>query len=121
MRIGAHPYENPTPLTNILEMLVSVLLPAAFTNTFGRMVGQPRQGWLLYGVMLLLFVCGLVLVLRFEQRGLHDIRNVDSRHSNRLQSGGNMEGKEVRFGIGGSTLTAVVTIQYGHGIKQLDG
>ena len=105
---GAHPYENPTPLTNFLEVLAIVLLPAAFTNTFGRMVGQPRQGWLLYSVMLLLFVCGLVFVHHFEQRGFPRIANVDSRHS-RLQSGGNMEGKEVRFGIGGSTLTAVVT------------
>jgi K+-transporting ATPase ATPase A chain len=105
---GAHPYENPTPLTNFLEMLAIVLLPAAFSNTFGRMVGQPRQGWLLYSVMLLLFVCGLVFVYHFEQRGIPQIGNVNSRHS-RLQSGGNMEGKEVRFGIGSSSLTAVVT------------
>ena len=105
---GAHPYENPTPLTNFLEMLAIVLLPAAFTNTFGRMVGQPRQGWLLYKVMLLLFVGGLVFVHHFEQWGFPHIANVNSRHS-RLQSGGNMEGKEVRFGIGSSTLTAVVT------------
>jgi len=105
---GAHPYENPTPLTNFLEMLAIVLLPAALTNTFGRMVGQPRQGWLLYCVMLLLFGCGLLLVHHFEQGGIAQIRNVDFRNS-RLQSGGNMEGKEVRLGIGGSTLTAVVT------------
>ena len=105
---GAHPYENPTPLTNFLEMLAIVLLPASFTNTFGRMVGQPRQGWLLYSVMLLLFVCGLIFVHHFEQRGIPHIGNVDFRHS-RLQSGANMEGKEVRFGIGSSTLTAVVT------------
>jgi K+-transporting ATPase ATPase A chain len=104
---GAHPYENPTPLTNFLEMLAIVLLPAAFTNTFGRMVGQPRQGWLLYCVMLLLFGCGLVFVHHFEQRSPR-ITNVDFRNS-RVQSAGNMEGKEVRFGIGGSTLTAVVT------------
>jgi potassium-transporting ATPase potassium-binding subunit len=105
---GAHPYENPTPLTNFLEMLAIVLLPAAFTNTFGRMVRQPRQGWLLYRVMLLVFVCGLVFVHHFEQRGFTHIGNVDSRHSG-LQPGGNMEGKEARFGIGSSTLTAVVT------------
>jgi K+-transporting ATPase ATPase A chain len=105
---GAHPYENPTPLTNFLEMLAIVLLPAAFTNTFGRMVGQPRQGWLLYCVMVLLFGCGLVCVHHFEQRGIPHTGNVDFRNS-RLQSGGNMEGKEVRFGIGDSTLTAVVT------------
>src|SRR6202142_3144873 len=67
---GGHPYENPTPLTNFFEMLAIVLLPAAFTNPFGRMVGEPRQGWLLYGVMMLLFVCGLISVHHFEQRGL---------------------------------------------------
>ncbi len=105
---GAHPYENPTPLTNFVEMMAIVLLPAALTNTFGRMVGQPRQGWLLYCVMLLLFGCGLAFVHHFEQQGIHHIGNVDLRNS-RLQSGGNMEGKEVRFGIGGSTFAAVVT------------
>ena len=89
-------------------MLAIVLLPAAMTNTFGRMVGQPRQGWLFYCVMVLLFGCGLVSVHHFEQRGDPYLGNVDFRNS-RLQSGGNMEGKEVRFGISGSTLTAVVT------------
>ena len=105
---GAHPYENPTPLTNFIEMLAIVLLPAALTNTFGRMVGQPRQGWLLYRVMILLFACGLVLVHYFEQRGDPHFRNVNFQNG-ALQSGGNMEGKEARFGVGGSTLTAVVT------------
>jgi len=105
---GAHPYENPTPLSNFLEMLAVVLLPAALTNTFGRMVGQPRQGWLFYWVMLFLFVCGLLSVHCFEQRGNPRISAVDFR-STRSQPGGNMEGKEVRFGIAGSTLTAVVT------------
>jgi K+-transporting ATPase ATPase A chain len=105
---GAHPYENPTPLTNFLEMLAIVLLPAALTNTFGRMVGQPRQGWLLYRVMVLLFACGLIFVHYFEQRGNPHFGNADFENSS-LQSGGNMEGKEVRFGIGGSTLAAVVT------------
>jgi len=105
---GAHPYENPTPLTNFLELLAIVLLPAALTYTFGSMVGQPRQGWLFYWVMVLLFSCGLLFVHHFEQRGDSRFRSVDSGHSG-VQSGGNMEGKEVRFGIGGSTLTAVVT------------
>ena len=104
---GAHPYENPTPLTNFIEMLAIVLLPAALTNTFGRMVSQPRQGWLLYNVMVFLFGCALIFVHHVEQRG-SQLANVDFRNS-RVQSGGNMEGKEVRFGIGGSTLTAVVT------------
>ena len=105
---GAHPYENPTPLSNFLEMLAIVLLPAALTNTFGRMVGQPRQGWLFYYVMVFLFASGLLSVHCFEQRGSPLLTNVDSQ-SSRLQSGGNMEGKEVRFGVTGSTLTAVVT------------
>jgi potassium-transporting ATPase potassium-binding subunit len=105
---GAHPYENPTPFTNFVEMLAIVLLPAALTNTFGRMVGQPRQGWLFYCVMLLLFGSGLAFVHHFEQRLDPHLAGVDFRNS-RVQSGGNMEGKEVRFGISGSTLTAVVT------------
>ena len=105
---GAHPYENPTPLSNLIEMLTIVLLPAALTNTFGRMVGRTRQGWLFYCVMLLFFVCGLVFVHHFEQEGDRHFTGVDSRNSH-LQSGGNMEGKELRFGIGGSTLAAVVT------------
>jgi len=104
---GAHPYENPTPLTNFLEMLAIVLLPAALTNTFGRMVGQPRQGWLFYCVMVLLFGSGLAFVQHFEQKG-PQFRDGEFRNS-LVQSGGNMEGKEVRFGIGGSTLAAVVT------------
>jgi K+-transporting ATPase ATPase A chain len=105
---GAHPYENPTPLSNFLDMLAIVLLPAALTNTFGRMVGRPRQGWLFYWVMIVLFSGGLFLVDHFEQRGNPLLRNVDARHR-WSQSGGNMEGKEVRFGIGSTALTAVVT------------
>jgi potassium-transporting ATPase potassium-binding subunit len=105
---GAHPYENPTPLSNFLEMLAIVLIPAALTNTFGRMVGQPRQGWLFYRVMVLFFCLGLLFVHHFEQRGNSAFGNVAMKHS-RLQSGGNMEGKEVRFGVGSSTLTAIVT------------
>jgi potassium-transporting ATPase potassium-binding subunit len=105
---GAHPYENPTPLSNFMEMLAIVLLPAALTNTFGKMVKQPRQGWLFYYVMVFLFTCGLLSVHHFEQRGNSQLGNVEFRNS-RVQSSGNMEGKEVRFGISGSTLTAVVT------------
>jgi len=105
---GAHPYENPTPLTNFIEMLSIVLLPAALTNTFGRMIGQPRQGWLFYWVMVFLFACGLVFVHHFERKGNSHLVGGDSR-SRLFHSGGNMEGKEVRFGISGSTLTAVVT------------
>jgi K+-transporting ATPase ATPase A chain len=105
---GAHPYENPTPLSNFIELLAILLLPAALTNTFGRMVRQPRQGWLFYWVMMFLFVSGLGFVHHFEQKGDPRLVGVDFRNSSR-QSGGNMEGKEVRFGISGSTLAAVVT------------
>jgi potassium-transporting ATPase potassium-binding subunit len=105
---GAHPYENPTGLTNFLEMLAIVSLPAALTNTFGRMVKQPRQGWVFYGVMMVLFVAGLGAVHHLEQKGNPGFAGVDFRNSER-QAGGNLEGKEVRFGIAGSSLTAVVT------------
>ena len=105
---GAHSYENPTPLTNFLELLSIVLLPAALTSTFGRTVRQPRQGWLLYWVMLFLFAGGLVALHCSEQRANPLLHGVDSRPG-QLQSGGNMEGKEVRFGIGGTALGGVVT------------
>lgn len=105
---GAHPYENPTPLSNLFEMLAIVLLPAALTNTFGRMVGRPRQGWFFYVVMLVLFSVGLLFTYHFEQRGNRLLAGVNFT-SSAVQPGGNMEGKEVRFGIAGSTLTAVVT------------
>ena len=105
---GAHPFENPTPLANFLELLSIVLLPAALTNTFGRMVHHLRQGWLLYWVMLFLFTCGLVAMHLSERHVNPLIHGVESRPSP-LQSGGNMEGKEVRLGIGGSVLGGVVT------------
>ena len=105
---GAHPYENPTPLTNFLEMLSIVLLPAALTNTFGRLVRMPRQGWVLYWVMLVLFTCGLAALHSSEQRSNPLLHAIDG-HRTRLQSGGNMEGKEARFGIGASTLTGIAT------------
>ena len=105
---GAHPFANPTPLTNFLGMLAIVLVPAALTNTFGRMIRQPRQGWMLYIVMVVLFVAGLAVVDRAETRdGAH--RRAESQTPGLAIAGGNMEGKEVRFGVGGSTLTAVVT------------
>ncbi len=102
---GAHPYENPTPLTNLLEMLAIVVIPAALTNTFGRMVGSPRQGWVLFWVMTVLFVAGLLLGGWAEQSGNPALTPSVSATS----SMGNMEGKEVRFGVGGTILTAVTT------------
>jgi potassium-transporting ATPase potassium-binding subunit len=108
---GAHPYENPTLLSNFLEMLAVAMLPAAFTNTFGRMIGRPRQGWVLFIVMAVLFATGLLLCGHEEQAGHGGLSEIPglSQHSSAGQAGGNMEGKEVRFGIGASVLPAVVT------------
>src|SRR5271169_1687338 len=106
---GAHPYENPTPLTNFIEMLAIAVLPAAFTHTYGLMVGRPRHGWILYRVMVFLFTVGLLICGRAEQHGNPLLpRALDTRASG-AQSGGNMEGKEVRFGITSSVLAAVTT------------
>jgi K+-transporting ATPase ATPase A chain len=107
---GAHPYANPSALSNLLGMLAIVMIPAALTHTFGLMTGRVAHGWLLYTVMVALFAGGLVLHDRFEQAGNPRIAtlHVDQRAS-ALQAGGNMEGKETRFGIGGTTLTAIVT------------
>jgi K+-transporting ATPase ATPase A chain len=105
---GAHPCEKPTPLTNFLELLSIILLPAALTNTFGRMVQDVRQGWVLYWVMLLLFIGGL-FALHMSERRVNAVIHDGASQSSRLQSGGSMEGKEVRFGIGGTALAGVVT------------
>jgi K+-transporting ATPase ATPase A chain len=102
---GAHPYENPNPFTNLLEMLAIAVLPAALTNTFGRMVGSPRQGWMLFWVMVLLFVVGLALCSWAEQSSNPAL----APYVGASQPMGNMEGKEVRFGVGGTVLTAVTT------------
>jgi K+-transporting ATPase ATPase A chain len=108
---GAHPYENPTPLSNFIEMLAIAVLPAAFTNTFGRMIGRPKQGWVLYVVMTVLFAAGLLLCGWTEQSGNAFLSREAHFQPATFTAvpGGNMEGKEVRFGITQSTLTAVVT------------
>jgi K+-transporting ATPase ATPase A chain len=108
---AAHPFENPTPLTNFVEMLAIVVVPAGLTNTFGRMINRPREGWLLFWVMVVLFAAGVVFGGIAEQHG--NPRVIAAAHTAQVatytQPGGNMEGKEVRFGIGGSVLTSVVT------------
>ena len=99
---GAHPYENPTPLTNFLALLAIAVPPAALPITFGHMAGRPRAGWALLAVMVVLFVAGL-LICDAAERAM-------PRHLAGLGvAGGNMEGKETRFGISGSVLAAVVT------------
>jgi potassium-transporting ATPase potassium-binding subunit len=87
---AAHPFENPTPLTNFVELLAIVVIPAAFTHTFGRMVGRPRDGWVIFRTMTVLFVAAL-LMCGWAESSMHPALA-------REISGGNMEGKEVRFG-----------------------
>jgi len=107
---SAHPFENPTALTNLAEALLIFLLGAALTNCFGRMVGSERQGWVLLAVMAILFGLGVGALYPLEAGGNPALAalNVDQT-TNAQQSGGNMEGKEVRFGIAGSALFADVS------------
>ena len=107
---SAHPYENPTPLSNLIELLAIILIPASLTYTFGRMVGDTRQGWAILAAMALLFVGELSIAVYNEQRGNPHVAalGVDQAAS-ALQPGGNMEGKEARFGIGSSALFATLT------------
>ncbi|MDR7379837.1 K+-transporting ATPase ATPase A chain [Rhodoferax ferrireducens] len=107
---SAHPYENPTALSNFFQMLAIFLIPAALCFTFGRVVGDPRQGWAVLAAMTILFVIAVVAIMPAEQAGnpLLPPLGVDQLASS-LQAGGNMEGKEVRYGITASSLFAVIT------------
>jgi K+-transporting ATPase ATPase A chain len=107
---SAHPYENPTALSNLLEMLAIALIPAALTYTFGRMVGDTRQGWALLAAMMILFVSLLSVAAYNEQRGNPALTGLGvDQAASATQAGGNMEGKETRFGIAASALFATVT------------
>jgi K+-transporting ATPase ATPase A chain len=107
---SAHPYENPTPLTNLIEMVAIFAIGAALTHTFGQMAGDRRQGWALFVTMGLLFLMGVSIAIWAEQKGNPQFAamGVDQKVS-AVQSGGNMEGKEVRYGIVNSALWATVT------------
>ncbi len=107
---AAHPYENPTPLANFVQTWAILGLAAALTFTFGRMVGDTRQGWALFSVMLVLFTAGLGAATYFESRANPALATagVDQR-------AGNMEGKEVRFGVAASTLWATATTAASNG------
>ena len=107
---SAHPYENPTAVTNLLQMLAILLIPAGLTYTFGLMVGDRRQGWVLLAAMTLLFLPAVALTMQAEQAGnpLLSHLGVDQA-AGAAQSGGNMEGKETRLGVAGSALFAIVT------------
>ena len=107
---SAHPFANPTPWTNVLQMLAIFLIPAGLCLTFGQMVGDKRQGWALLSAMTVIFVGAVVCIMLAEQAGNPKIAalGVDQGVS-LLQAGGNMEGKESRFGIAASSLFAAVT------------
>ncbi|HUD52489.1 potassium-transporting ATPase subunit KdpA [Parvibaculum sp.] len=107
---SAHPFENPNALTNLVQLILIFTIGAALTNVFGRMVGNERQGWALFGTMGVLFLAGALIAYHFEAGGNPNVTalGVDQATS-ALQAGGNMEGKEVRFGIVNSALFATVT------------
>jgi len=107
---AAHPYENPTAATNFLQMLSIFVIPAALCFVFGRMVGDQRQGWAVLLAMTVLFVACVIPVTHFEQQGNPVLSSLGAdQTASATQAGGNMEGKEVRFGINASTLFAAIT------------
>ena len=105
---SAHPFENPTPLTNLFEMFAIFAIGAGLTYTLGRMTNSQAHGWAVWAAMAILFMAGVLVAYRAEARGNPLMAGVD-QHASSLQSGGNMEGKEVRFGIANSALFATVT------------
>jgi K+-transporting ATPase ATPase A chain len=107
---SAHPFENPTPLTNFVQMIMIFAIPAGLTYTFGKMVGDTRQGWALWTAMAILFVAGVLVCTTAEQGGNPSLAKLGIQQSaTATQAGGNMEGKEVRFGIGATALFATIT------------
>ncbi|WP_088506240.1 potassium-transporting ATPase subunit KdpA [Burkholderia ubonensis] len=113
---SAHPYENPTPFANFLQMLAMLIIPAALCHTFGTMIQDRRQGWTIYAAMLTLFVAAAAMVIRAEQAAGPALSapGIDTVAS-ASQPGGNMEGKETRFGIVSSALYATVSTSSGDG------
>src|SRR6267143_5463108 len=105
---SAHPFENPTPLSNFLEIVSIFAIASSLTYTLGRMTGSPRHGWAVWAAMAVLFLMGVTTAYWSEAKGNPILGSVDQRAS-ALQPGGNMEGKEVRFGIANSALFATVT------------
>jgi len=105
---SAHPFENPTPLSNLIELLCIFAISAGLTYTLGRMTGSQRHGWAVWAAMAILFLVGVSTAYWAEARGNPLLAGAD-QHVSALQPGGNMEGKEVRFGIANSALFATVT------------
>ncbi len=107
---SAHPFENPTPFTNMFQMFLIFLIPGALTYTFGKMVRDTRQGWALFTAMALLWLGGVVVAYHYEQQGTPMLAKAGiAMTATDTQTGGNMEGKETRFGIADSALFATVT------------
>ena len=113
---SSHPFENPTPLSNFLQLLSILLIPAALCYTFGKMVGEPKQGWAVLAAMTVIFVVLLAVAYTAEQGGnpAFDQLGIDQTAS-ALQAGGNMEGKEARYGIANSALWATATTAASNG------
>jgi potassium-transporting ATPase potassium-binding subunit len=105
---SAHPFENPTPFTNFLQLLLIFAIPAGLTYTLGRMTNSPKHGWAVWGAMAILFIAGVLIAYNAEAKGNPLLHGIDQKVS-ATQSGGNMEGKEVRFGIANSALYATIT------------
>jgi K+-transporting ATPase ATPase A chain len=107
---SAHPFENPTPLANFLQVILIFVIPAGLTYTFGRMVGDTRQGWAIFGAMSAMFLVGVFVCYGFEQAGNPILTKLGlATEATAGQAGGNMEGKETRFGIASSALFVTVT------------
>ena len=107
---SAHPYENPTPLTNMLEMLAILAIPVSLTYTFGRFAGNQRQGWAVFAAAMAILVMGVAVMYASEQKGNPILAKLGANEAlTSRQAGGNMEGKEVRFGIASSVLFSNVT------------
>ena len=105
---SAHPFENPTPLSNLIELFAIFTIGGGLTYTLGRMTGSPRHGWAVWAAMAILFLAGVTVAYWAEARGNPLLANTDQRVT-AMQPGGNMEGKEVRFGIANTALWATVT------------
>jgi K+-transporting ATPase ATPase A chain len=105
---SAHPFENPTPFSNFIEMFGIFAISAGLTYTLGRMTGSQRHGWAVWSAMAILFLCGVMVAYWAEARGNPLLAGVD-QHATALQPGGNMEGKEARFGIATTALFATAT------------
>ncbi len=105
---SAHPFENPTPLSNLIELVAIFTIGGGLTYTLGRMTGSPKHGWAVWAAMAILFLAGVTVAYWAEARGNPLLAGTDQR-ATALQPGGNMEGKEVRFGIANTALWATVT------------